>query len=92
MGEVLVGIVVTLARRHHIVHDHNTGSCTHLGKRKAEVGWSEVAVTPVQGGEEADLRDVLHAEFVQHRVLVENDLRRQIKQVFPIIVKGIKFP
>ena len=40
-GEVGGGfVVVTLTHRHHIVRGDDTGSCAHLGKRKAEVGWS----------------------------------------------------
>lgn len=60
----------------------------HLGERETEVGRRKIAEAFVEGGEEADLGYVLHAQLVQHRVLVENNLTARGKtkkapMVFP---------
>lgn len=53
----------------------------HLSEGEGEVVRLQVAETLVQGGEEPDLRHVLHAQLFQQGVLVQDDLsrRRQVR-------------
>lgn len=78
----------TRSKREHRISSHGPASdgWTCLGEDELEVGRGQVASTLGEGREETDLRHVLHAEFVEHRILVENNLPKQVPDTWRQLV------